>query len=395
MARLTYGNSITREAPCRRLPYAPKFFQMKYLFIFLFLHTHLLAQNTKLVIHGECQACPDQKVYISRLMENGEVVDTVDLVKEKFVFEKRLANEEWIQIRYQHKGGFIELFTAPTESIEVMSKNTEPLDQSLIKGSPESITRRAYMQNNGKLGRYRTSLLNSKTAYEEKGTPVPIELLNRIDSINAQIEEMVFETIMSTKSLLLKDLCLMWIKSPIYITAIKAHIDSLASIHQESHDFKNLQRSYYHYLDHQLNLESLDLEKFLMNFSFQSNTGVPITRQNLGGKYLFIEFWASWCKPCRVSNQEINQQQDVFLHEKLYTCFVSLDKDHLKWKEAIAADKLQWANHGIDAFDPEKSFAKSIGVVFIPTNLLVDPNGQVMLINAKPAEVKAFLDKLK
>jgi thiol-disulfide isomerase/thioredoxin len=368
---------------------------MKHLYTFLFLYTQLLAQNTKLVIHGECQNCPDQKVYISRLTKDREIVDTVDLINEKFVFEKRMANEEWIRIRYQYIGGFIELFTAPTESIEVISKNAEPLDQSIINGSPESITRREYMQNNGKLRQFRTSLLDSKTAYEEKGTPVPIELLNRIDSINARIEEMVFETIMNTKSLLLKDLCLMWIKSPVYINVIKMHIDSLANVHQENYDFKNLQQSYYYYLDHQLNLESLDLDKFLMNFSFQSNTGVPITRQNLGGKYLFIEFWASWCKPCRVSNQEINQQQDVFLHEKLYTCFVSLDKDHLKWKEAIAADKLEWANHGIDAFDPEKSFAKSIGVVFIPTNLLVDPNGQVMLINAKPAEIKAFLDKLK
>lgn len=368
---------------------------MKYLYIFLFLYTQLLAQNTKLVIHGECQTCPDQKVYISRLTKDREIVDTVDLINEKFVFEKWMANEEWIQIRYQQKQGFIELFTAPTESIEVISKNAERLEQSIIKGSPESITRREYMQEHGKLGGYRASLLNSKTAYEGKGMPVPTELLNKIDSMNARIEEIVFETIMSTKSLLLKDLCLMWIKSPVYINAIKMHIDSLANVHQENYDFKNLQQSYYYYLDHQLNLESLDLEKFLMNFSFQSNTGASITRQNLGGKYLFIEFWASWCKPCRASNQEINQQQNVFLNDKLYTCFVSLDKDPLKWKEAIAADKLQWANHGIDAYDPEKSFAKSIGVVFIPTNLLVDPNGQVMLINAKPAEVKAFLDKLK
>jgi len=108
---------------------------MKCFYVFLLMSTHMFAQNAKLIIHGECQTCPDQKVYISRLTKDREIVDTVDLINEKFVFEKRLANEEWIQIRYQHKGGFIELFTAPTESIEVISKNAERLEQSIIKGS--------------------------------------------------------------------------------------------------------------------------------------------------------------------------------------------------------------------------------------------------------------------
>jgi thiol-disulfide isomerase/thioredoxin len=353
------------------------------------------AQIDKLVIQGNCKDCPNQKVYVSRITENSELIDTLELISENFYFEKRFENEEWLIIRFQHIDGKIELFTSPSEKINILSNRAIGLDQSIIEGSPESITRMEYQKNNTRLRRQRTLIVKSKMAYEENRDPVPAYLLARIDSIEGRIEEMVFETILKTKSLLLKDLCLMWIKSPIYITAIKAHIDSLANIHQESHDFKNLQRSYNYYLDHQLNLKSLDIEKFFLNFSFQSNTGAPITRQNMGDKYLFIEFWASWCKPCRTSNQEINQQQDVFLNDKLYTCFVSLDKDPLKWKEAIAVDKLQWANHGIDAYDSEKSFAKSIGVTVIPTNLLVAPNGQIILQNATPEDVKAFLDKLK
>lgn len=364
-------------------------------FAFLLFLSLGKAQNSKIVIQGICQGCPNQEVFVSQITDNGEIIDTLALISEKFYFEKRSVNEEWLLISYQNISGRIELFTSPNEIIKLVSNSTTELGQSIIEGSPESITRMEYHKNNIKLGREKALLLKSKKVYEESGNPVPAFLLAKIDSIEGRMEEMVFETIFNTKSLLFKSLCLMWIKSPIYINSIKMHIDSLANVYQENYDFKNLQKSYYYYLDPQLNLESLDLEKFLMNFSFQSNTGVPITRQNLGDKYLFIEFWASWCKPCRVSNQEINQQQDVFLHEKLYTCFVSLDKDPLKWKEAIAQDKLQWANHGIDAYNPEKSFAKSIGVYLIPTNLLIDPNGQIILQNATPEDVKAFLDKLK
>jgi len=107
----------------------------------------LLAQNTNLTIHGECQGCPDQKVYISQLSENGEIIDTVDLVLEKFLLEKRILNEEWFQIRFQHRAGWIELFTSPGEKIRIFSKSSEKLDKAIIKGSPESITRNEYIDN--------------------------------------------------------------------------------------------------------------------------------------------------------------------------------------------------------------------------------------------------------
>ena len=84
----------------------------------------------------------------------------------------------------------------------------------------------------------------------------------------------------------------------------------------------------------------------------------------------------------------------VFQYPRLYPLFVSLDQDQAKWKQAIAEDGLQWAHHGIDGYDPEKSFVKRIGVSVIPTNILVDPKGFIVLQNAKPAELKAFLERL-
>lgn len=353
------------------------------------------AQNSTFYIQGECEACPNQKVYISQMSENGEIIDTVNLVSGKFTFQKRILNEEWFQIRFQNKKGVLDLIALPGQHIEITSGATESIDNSSIKGSPESIDRMNYIRNQKKLGGAKKDIKDSIAFYKEKGVLVPIPLLNKQDSIDASMETMVFETILKTKSILLKDLSLTWIKSPIYIRQIKMHIDSLATFYQNNHDFKNLQEAYFYYLDSKVNLEKLDIENFFMNFSIQSLDGIPITPKNINNKYLFVEFWTSWCKPCRESNQKINQNRAVFLHDKLFPFFISLDKDPLKWKKAINEDNLEWAYHGIDAYDLEKSFAKSIGINFIPTNLLVAPNGQIILQNATPEDVKAFLDKLK
>lgn len=365
------------------------------LLILLITTSCLKAQSGKLNIQGECQACPDQKVYISHMAKDEELRDTVNLISGKFFFEKRIKNEEWFQIRFQHKKGRLDLITLPGQQIEIISKDNESIDYSIINGSQESVDRMNYFWNHRKLGAVRENLKDSIALYEEKGILVSTSLMNKLDSINANIEAMVFETILSTKSILLKDLSLMWIKSPVYIGKIKIHIDSISAFYPDNHDFKNLQESYYYYLDKKINLEKLDIEKFFMNFSIQSLNGIYITPKNISNKYLFVEFWASWCKPCRVSNQKINQNRKIFQYDNLYTFFISLDKDLLKWRKAIDEDELQWANHGIDAYDSEKSFAKSIGVTVIPTNLLVAPNGQIILQNATPEDVKAFLDKLK
>lgn len=363
-------------------------------FVFLFCN-YLIAQRSSVVIQGECHSCPNQKVYITQLSENGEVHDSVNLINESYIFKKEFKNEEWLRLSFQYSNKFIELFVLPEDQIQIVSHQNQDLEQSIIKGSQESINRINYIKSRSRLGLFRSSLLKSKKEYEEKGAPVPMELQNQIDSINSEIEAVTFETIIKTKSLLLKDLCLMWINSQVYIKLIQKHLDSLAVTNGGNHDFKNLQGSFQYYLEPKLKLNDLLNQKITLEFSLQNQIGDFITKSDIGDKYLFIDFWASWCKPCRVSNKKINLSQEIFQNEKLYPLFVSIDRDSEEWKKAIKEDNLQWAFHGIDVNNTEKSFAKSLGISLIPTNLLIAPNGQIILQNATPEDVKTFLEKLK
>jgi len=260
---------------------------------FLLVCTWLSAQNQKFTLNGECQDCPDQFVYISQMSENGEIIDTVKLVDGKFYFEKKIKYEEWYQIRCQNKkkDGILELFTNPTEQVKVSFKAIGKMYHAVVKGSPASIDRFNYINGRSIFVKEKDILLKMKTDYEESKIPTPINLLNKIDSLDAEIEDITFKTIMKTSSLLLKDLCLIGIKSPLYFNLIRNYLDSLKNSKEGSHDFENLRKSFHHYSERSLMEDNPQVEKFTMNFDFLSNVVKKITCKNIGTNYELFFLW--------------------------------------------------------------------------------------------------------
>lgn len=93
-----------------------------------------------------------------------------------------------------------------------------------------------------------------------------------------------------------------------------------------------------------------------------------------------IDFWASWCAPCRAENKNVVSLYDEFHGKGLNIISVSLDKDKLKWQEAIKQDKLTWTqvSHLKEMMDP---IALQYNVTQIPTTFLLDADGKVVAID--------------
>jgi len=129
------------------------------------------------------------------------------------------------------------------------------------------------------------------------------------------------------------------------------------------------------------------------DFSAPNPDGKSISLKESLGKVTIIDFWASWCNPCRTENPNVVAIYNEFHAKGLNIISVSLDKDAKKWKEAIAKDKLTW-NQVSNLKDFQDPIAITYGVNAIPSTYILDAKGTIVAKDLRGAELKAKIASL-
>lgn len=111
------------------------------------------------------------------------------------------------------------------------------------------------------------------------------------------------------------------------------------------------------------------------------------------GKATLIDFWASWCPPCRQENPNVVALYNEFHSKGLNIISVSLDEFADKWKQAIEQDKLTWTQVS-NLKEMKDPIAVQYGVTQIPTTFLLDASGKVVAIDLRDEDLKAKIKEL-
>lgn len=129
------------------------------------------------------------------------------------------------------------------------------------------------------------------------------------------------------------------------------------------------------------------------DFTQPDVAGNPVSLSQFRGKYVLVDFWASWCQPCRQDNPNVVKAYQQFKDKNFTVLGVSLDQNKNAWQKAIQQDGLTWT-HVSDLKFWDNEAAKLYGVQGIPYNVLVDPDGNIVAENLHGDEIVQTLQKV-
>lgn len=142
------------------------------------------------------------------------------------------------------------------------------------------------------------------------------------------------------------------------------------------------------------NETKIAIGKAAPNFQLKNMKGETVSLEDAKGQVILLDFWASWCRPCRMENPNVVRLYNMY-KEKGFTVFsVSLDNNMQKWVSAIQQDNLTWPHHGSNLLGWQCPVAQQYKVSSIPQTFLIDKNGTIIGKNLRGIDLENKLREL-
>jgi peroxiredoxin len=378
---------------------------MKKIILSLAVITSLVACSTneekgKFTLNGELKNIEDQKVYLEQLFfspnKNPEVLDTAEIKGGKFTSAAIASEEGLYRLRFEKQQiGYIFVndksnikFTADVNDASLQGPEfNSPANKSLksflleVNSKQETMTKLSASIDSLKAAKNSDSLVAANiTTLNNDGNDFKKFIIKSIDSIeNPVVAMFALGYTRGIEPSELKEVI------PHLAKRFPNHL-GVAGIIKQYDEMIAKKNAPQPPTTTEQGTKKAGIGSMAPEITMQDTLGNPFSLSSLKGKYVLVDFWASWCMPCRGENPNVVANYNKYKNKNFTILGVSLDEDKAAWTKAIIKDKLSWKQVS-DLKGWACAATGTYGFDAIPYNVLLDPSGKIIATELREGDL--------
>jgi len=365
---------------------------MKKMIFFLAMVTVFVAckDKSKFEIGGKFEnATPKAKVYLYSIVKNTETAIDSTVLSDKgdFKFGGNAPDVDFFKVKIDHSEYV--LIAKNGDVIKLEADLSSPTLDYKLSGADEADKLEELNKNRNqyvaKLTALETQFQENVVKNPESRQAIIAQMSPELIKVKQGMVDYILKFAMDNTSSLASFYAINSLNPGDYEQEMLAYAEKIKS------NF-NKNEAVTEFLVRMAKLRSVQVGQPAPDFTMPTIDGKTITLSSLKGKYVMLDFWASWCQPCRQENPNVVKAYNKYKSRNFTIVGISLDKDAAAWKQAVIQDGLTWT-HGSELNDFESTTVRAYQVDQIPASFILDPQGKIIAKNLHGEELDSFLNK--